>query len=604
MDFTTLTSLRPSAYEDAAGGYQAAVTMASRTKDEVENGIAATMRASLTGEAAEAALRELGELKRDFHYIQIACGLVTTALRAFAADVLPAKRKLDAAVADAVARRFTVGPDGSVGYPAGGEEVDGRLPRGGTATGTTTDPARALNRQAARFDPNPNFAHAQDCADRIAEALREATAVDQKWAPHLRRLEADDDLTVSAADMADAADDMAAVRGVASPYLRDLPDPPKNATPDANASWWHSLTSEDQSTYLALHPDRIGALDGLPSDIRDEANRTVLAEQRGRYRRELDAIPPEPTNKFRRLGPDVVAYSDEWLAWRDMYKDRKEHLESSLRGMDSIQKRFDQTGVKGMPEAYLLGFSPEGTGRAIIANGNPDTADHTAVYVPGTTANLGGIEGDISRMTRVWREANSMTTGDVSTVTWLGYDAPQNIVLNSPDSHFADDGAPDLNKFVDGLHATNTSGSGGHHTVIGHSYGTTLIGSAARQGDLNADDVVLAGSPGVQVGKATDLDVPEGHVWNEAASWDLVPPVGSWGHGGTQDVDTVRTAGPDGYASGRQTIRGITPDDELFGANQMRTDTSGHSDYWNPGSVSLKNQAAVVAGAYGKVKLK
>ncbi|MET7760215.1 alpha/beta hydrolase, partial [Streptomyces sp. NPDC005389] len=31
--------------------------------------------------------------------------------------------------------------------------------------------------------------------------------------------------------------------------------------------------------------------------------------------------------------------------------------------------------------------------RAIIANGNPDTADHTAVYVPGTTTNLKDFDG-------------------------------------------------------------------------------------------------------------------------------------------------------------------------------------------------------------------
>ncbi|MFJ1645525.1 alpha/beta hydrolase [Streptomyces sp. NPDC088258] len=602
MDFTTLKSLKPSAYEDAAGGYQAAVTMATRTKDEIENGIVAAMRGSLRGEAAEAALRELGELRKNFHYIQIECGLVGTALRAFAADILPAKSKLDAAVADAVARKFTVGPGGSVGYPAAGDEVDGRLPRGGTANGTTDETARAINRQAAGFDPNPDYAYAQDCADRIASAVAEATTVDQKWAPHLRRLEADDDLTVSAADLADAADDMDDLRSTGSSYLNDLKGPPKDATPEANAAWWQTLTPEEQAGCLALFPDRVGALDGLPSDIRDEANRTVLDEKRGRYQLELDAIPPEPT-KFRSLGADGVVYTDEWLDWHHQHEGRKAHLEASLKGMDSIQKRFDQTGIKGMPEAYLLGFSPEGTGRAIIANGNPDTADHTAVYVPGTTANLGGIEGDINRMTRVWREANSMTSGDVSTVTWLGYDAPQNIVLNSPDSHFADDGAPAFNTFMDGLHTTNTTDSGGHHTVIGHSYGTTLVGSAARQGDLSTDDVVLAGSPGVQVGRATDLDVPAGHVWNEDAEGDPVPEIGRWGHGGTQEVDGIRPAGPDGYASGKQTIRGIIPSDELFGANRMRTNTSGHSDYWNEGSESLKNQAAVVVGAYGKVKL-
>ncbi len=63
--------------------------------------------------------------------------------------------------------------------------------------------------------------------------------------------------------------------------------------------------------------------------------------------------------------------------------------------------------------------------------------------------------------------------------------------------------------------------------------------------------------------KAEQLDVPSGHVWNQEADGDPVPDIGRYGHGGT-DWD------------GPWTI----PSDERFGANQMTTDTEGHSDYW------------------------
>lgn len=259
--------------------------------------------------------------------------------------------------------------------------------------------------------------------------------------------------------------------------------------------------------------------------------------------------------------------------------------------MKSIQERFDATGENGLPPAYLLGFDTEKNGRAIVANGNPDTAAHTAVYVPGTTSNLGGIGGDIGRMTELWRESEAMAGGkEVSTITWLGYDAPQSVVKDAPFRHYADDGAPAFNRFMDGLNVANSTESGGHHTAIGHSYGTTLVGSAARQGELNADDVVFAGSPGVQVGEASRMDVPKGHVWNEEAEGDPVPDLGRWGHGGSQ----WRFGG--GVA--------IIPSDELFGANQMSTDGSeGHSEYWVRDTDSLRNQAAVVTGQYGKVKI-
>ncbi len=319
---------------------------------------------------------------------------------------------------------------------------------------------------------------------------------------------------------------------------------------------------------------------------------------------EKSKIPPEPTNKYTWITSGPVAskvYTDEWVEWNKKYGDRYRQLDGSLKGMASIEKRFEATGKNELPEAYLLGFKPDGNGRAILANGNPDTAAHQAVYVPGTTANLKNIQGDLDRMGALWQEAQSAAGGKpVSTVTWLGYDAPQDIVKDSPFSHYANDGAPAYNQFMDGLDASHTGDSEPHRAAIGHSYGTTLIGSAARQGDLNADDVIFAGSPGVQVGSADQMDVPKGHVWNEEADGDKVPDIGRYGHGGNQWR----------YRGGVM----INPSDDLFGAQQMNTgedgwegrktdSAEGHSEYWKPKSTSLFNQAQVVAGEYDNVHL-
>ncbi|MFF8789985.1 alpha/beta hydrolase [Streptomyces sp. NPDC015125] len=128
-----------------------------------------------------------------------------------------------------------------------------------------------------------------------------------------------------------------------------------------------------------------------------------------------------------------------------------------------------------------------------------------------------------------------------------------------------DDGTPAFNGFIDGLKASRESGTGGHLTVIGHSYGSTLILSAARKGELNADDVVFGGSPGVRVGETLDLDVPQGHVWNEEADGDPVPDVGKWGHGGSQ------------WEIGGGAL--IMSNGDLFGGNQMIADATGRGDY-------------------------
>ncbi|MFF1417405.1 alpha/beta hydrolase [Streptomyces sp. NPDC058280] len=598
MDFAALKSLKLSEFEDAADGFRSTSGMASQAKDTLENKITAAMRKALAGEAVDAAVGELQDLSKNFHYIQVECGLVSTALNACASDMQSAKRKLDAAVADAQARKFTVRSDGSVSYPAAGDKVDGATPKGGTAGGTTDETANAINRQAAGFDPNPNYAYAQECADRIAEALKEATEADQKWAPTLRKLKADDDLTVSDKDWADTQKDMAGVRKGAEHYLDGIKLPPRNGDPADNAEWWKSLTDDERADYISMHPDRVGALNGLPADVRDEANRTVLNEKNGEYRTRLESMPPEPEPKYLSVGPKPNGYTAEWREWNEKYGDERKELQSALNGMDAIQKRFDSTGEDGLPEAFLLGFDPEGKGdgKVILANGNPDTADHTAVFVPGTSTDLGGIGDNLNKSDNLWKTSSSLAPGDeVSTITWFDYDAPDNIPEATHDK-YAEKAGPAFRDFLDGNQTAHqyATGTTAHTTAIGHSYGSTVIGDAAKSGTwtdgpLAADDVLVAGSPGMQADRAADLGIKPDHMW-------------AMGAGGLDNV--VREGGRGMGLGDNWTI----PTDESFGGNVMQSDAGDHSAYWDMdgngnASVSLKNQARVIVGDYKGVTL-
>ncbi|MFD8421336.1 alpha/beta hydrolase [Streptomyces sp. NPDC059466] len=588
MDLATLRAIKPTEFSEAADGYRGTSDMASAAKDRLDNQIAVAMRNSLKGEAATAAIGQLTELGKNFHYVQIECGLVSAALEGFSYEVGAAKSKLDAALEGARAAKLTVNADGSITYPPSGDKgEDGRIPDGGTVGGLTDGTAAAVGRQSANFDPNPNHRLAQDYADQIAAALKAATEADEKWAPKLRALKADDDLTVSDKDWADASSDTKGVSEAGKAYLGSLSQPPADGSPKENAEWWKGLTAEERAAWVSMRPGLVGALDGLPATVRDEANRIVFDETRGTMQTELDSIPAPPTNEWTWINSGGYAskvHTDEWMNWHNKYGDRYDSLTASLKGMGSIQARFDATGNGGLPEAYLLKFDAGGNGRAIVANGNPDIAHHQAVYVPGTTANLGKVDGDISRMTDLWRVAHAERPDEsVSTITWLGYDAPQNLVMDSPFEHYAYDGAPAFRNFMDGLDASHSGDGDPHQTVIAHSYGTTLVGAAAQTGNLNADEVVLAGSPGVKVSHAADLDVPAGHVWNEEAGGDYVPDIGRFGHGGN------------GW---------VVPSDPSFGAQQMTTDTEGHSGYWDAGSDSLRNQARVVVGKGGNVMLK
>ncbi|MFI6060332.1 alpha/beta hydrolase [Streptomyces sp. NPDC051286] len=605
MDYTTLKALKPPEFTEAADGYRSLSDSASASKDDLDNRVAVGMRKALKGQATHSALGELKRLSDNFHYVQTECGLISTALDGFAYEIEAAKKKLDAAVADAEAAKCTVNADGSVSYPPGGDEVDGKIPEGGTARGLTEGSAQGLGRQAANFDPNPKYRLAQEYADRIAEALKEATEADEKWAPKLKTLKADDDLTVSDRDWADVQTDTSGVRKAADAYLDSIKGPPKEATPEDNANWWKGLTEEQRADYLAMHPKEVGAMNGLPSEVRDEANRIVFAETKAKYEMDLDSMPAEPANKYKMIntinGP-VQVHSDEWMSWNEKYGDRRQSLEQSVAGMRQIQSRFDRTGVDGLPEAYLLGFDPkgEGDGRVIIANGNPDKADHTAVYVPGTYAGIESIgegddHGDLGRSERLWVESQKLSPGkNISTITWLDYNAPDNIVPEATRGQAAADGGVTLRDFLTGndvAHQQQT-GSRAHTTAIGHSYGSTVVGDAAQSGSWSdgklADDILVAGSPGVQADHAADLGVGADHVWAMGAPWD-----------------------DEGVRQGGRLVglgdNGNIPTDHAFGGNVMKSDSGGHSGFWdNDGqkaSLSLENQARVITGRYGDVVL-
>ncbi|WP_327711690.1 alpha/beta hydrolase family protein [Streptomyces sp. NBC_00464] len=598
MDLATLKALKPSEFENAADAYRATDQMANAAKDTVDNRIAAGIRNQLAGATADAALRELAALSKNFQYIQTECGLVTTALNGFAFEMAVAKRKLEAAIEDAQADHCTVHADGSVGFPAGrkpGEEKDAA---GGTVTGSTggSPTSDALDRQAASIHPNPYYGAAIAYADRIADALQEATDADAKWAPKLRALRADDDLVVSNRDRVDVRSDRGGVLKAADPYLDSIKPPPKEATPEESAEWWKNLTPEQRADYLAVHPNAIGSMNGLPSDVRDDANRMVLAETTARYQLDLNAIPKEPAKYAPNTNGNypAVVITPQWQQWHDKYADKKARIEGVLKGSQAIQDRFDRTGQRGLPEAYLLGFDPTGlgNGKVILANGNPDTADHVGVWVPGTKAGLESVRGDLGRAEGLWNASQRLAPGqNVSTIMWLDYNAPDNVVPQATRGEYAEEGGPRLHDFLEGNRVAQQADDGtrSHTTVVGHSYGSTVVGVSAQSGSWDdaktTDDYVFAGSPGVQADHAADLGVRGDHVWAMGAdSWD----------------DQLVRQGGRAMGLGEN---GVIPTDESFGGKVMASDSGGHTGFYDEGSLSLLNQAAVIAGAYSKVKL-
>ncbi|MEU2687729.1 alpha/beta hydrolase [Streptomyces hygroscopicus] len=603
MDLKTLKALKPSEFENAADGYRAMGNMASAAKDHIDNQIAVGMRNSLKGEALQAAQEQLRQLSRNFHYTQVECSLISTALNAFAFDVGAAKKKLDAALEDAGTHKFTVNSDGSVSYPAAGKASEGKKPEGGKAHGVTDPTASAVDRQAANFDPNPNFKIAQGIANRIAHALEEATEADEKWAPKLRALKADDDLVVSGRDWVDVKSDTGGVNKAAKDYLDLLKDPPKHGTPKENASWWKGLSEEQRAEYITLHPDSVGRMDGLPADVRSEANQLVLAETRGVAQGQLnDWLKKEPKHYEPYLNPmtgttmeNVRVPTEEWKRWDA----KRKEIQSRIDGMDAIQMRFDTYTDEGK-RPYLLGIDNKNRGHAIVSIGNPDTADNVATYVPGTFAKLSSVDGDIRRAELLQRQAERADRHhSTASILWLGYDAPQSIMGDASETKFADEARKPLNDFLTGIDTAH----GGHvnSTLIGHSYGSLVAGETMRDHpDVPVDSAIAVGSPGMGVKHADDLNIPRDHMWAATARNDLInlaPPKAGF-LAPLNPMEYVR------LFDDHTIVHGTDPTTDDFGGQTFKVADGkapgsdglmpAHSQYWE--GKSLNHMAEIVTG--------
>lgn len=336
-----------------------------------------------------------------------------------------------------------------------------------------------------------------------------------------------------------------------TPGLDDEVKDLKDMLPDEAAEAWDDMTPEEQAWAIANYPDILGAVDGVPCEVRDQANRIVLDDQ-------IDEVQKDLSDS---TDSDEIAL-----------------LEDKLAGLELIDERINDPD---QPRAYLLGIDAEGDGKAIVSIGNPDEADNTGVYVPGTGSTLGAEGGslgsNLDRADAMYADSAKLSGGSTATVMWLGYDAPS--ITEAPSEDRAVEGAPALNDFLHGLEANNPKS---HTTVVGHSYGSTVAGYALRDFEPPVDDLVVVGSPGLGVDSVDELNIDPDHVW---ASKDPVDPIGYTG-------DTAYPFGEDPWDY----------------ANQIpsETDKSGleaHSAYWDEGNPAREGISQVITGQYDDVPI-
>ncbi|MCE7010011.1 alpha/beta hydrolase family protein [Kibdelosporangium philippinense] len=427
--------------------------------------------------------------------------------------------------------------------------------------GWTFDPAGAVVAPGPPPAPMSNLEpEARRLQDTMASVLDRARRIDGETAQVLRSLHP--------GHAGFAGPDQATVAAAATPI------PPRTTTPTEVKKWWDSLSPMQQESLLYTHAGEIGALDGVPATARDRANRSRLTEMKAQLVAEQQRLNGLGD---RRIGPD---------------NDRLAEIDAKLKGIESIESRLGKGSPPHQP-AFLLGIDTNGNGRAIVAMGNPDTAANVCTYVPGTGAKLAGVDGEMDRADRMVNAAKAVDEGKTtSVIAWVGYDAPQHPILEAGFDKYADNAKQNLDRFQDGLRATH-EGPRSHNMVLGHSYGSTVVGHAARDERLDVDGVIFVGSPGVGVDKIDDLHLPHDQVYATVAKNDAI------------NITNNPRSFEDPIEMSLD-IHGPNPADPRFGGRPFESDPgepawpigseAAHSAYWDPGNRSLDNIGRIIVG--------
>ncbi|HEY8533695.1 MAG TPA: alpha/beta hydrolase [Micromonospora sp.] len=555
MTFADLRYARLGPLAEAAQAWRAVAKAFDHVDNRCVSDLTGFLRSSgWQGDAATAALACADNLDDELEVVSMRARTTASVLRNAVEQFEDLRRRLLSAVNGAIAAGLRVDDDGRVftSFPSGPHLT----------------PEQELAERRA-------LENAEIYGKLISRILDEATESDERTARALRALKPADDEGHSAWEYNKATEAAKAAAEALGLSADSIPTP--GTDPKAVKDWWSSLSTDERQVLLTAFPERLGALDGLPAVDRDYANRLALRNFIGdTIANHRDSGNPEHERAFKLL----------------------ERLEQSET--NPPHKRL-----------YLLSIDPVGDGKAAIAIGNPDTADHTAVLVPGVGTKLNDFRGQIGRANQLHDSALNFAPPDaaVSIIAWIGYDTPSIGVdiVSAPFGDKSKEGAKALDAFVDGLRAAHDD-TPSHVTVIGHSYGSTVVGEAAKSGDgLAADDIIALGSPGMRVENASEFNVGGQHVWVGAAADDIiarpevvsrmVPEVP-----GTL-ADEVARVGLRGLAHLANQFHGPPPHDPDFGGNVLHVDTSGHSGYWEDGSLVLHSQGAIIVGNYSEASL-
>ncbi|MGW0163446.1 alpha/beta hydrolase [Mycobacterium sp. NPDC003323] len=491
------------------------------------------------GEASEAAKESIGQTRKDLDAHGNEALAVAQAARKAADEIDAVKASLAQLRADASSAGFEIDPIGN--------QV---LPGPALQTNMIEMLAAESTREALQA--------------RLTSLLAEAAGVDQELA--------------RAIAMATGAAPVPEGPHTNDPDIQSILSNPLPEDPQQFREAGDQL-SDEQKDWLYAQDPFIGNHPGMPFEDKDQYNRVHLNELSQAAQAQVDRIAAEHPEWAS--GPPTTANPNPPKAYREW----RQRLDDALK----VDQKYDQVHkALESPDGLhrYLGILDE-QGHAAVSINNPDEAIRHATFVPGTGQDLSRLEFSTEKseaMLQATLAADpNLNIEDVSVTTWMDYDRPMNLMQAASPSH-AHAGADALQDFQSGLRASHDGAAGpSTNTVIGHSYGSTLMGAAGLDGHLDANNVVAVGSPGILAGSAGDLNLPDGaNVFATRAEKDIIT------------FATGTTLGPDPMSGkfGAIPFEAAPGKSWPFGLPSV----DAHSSYWSDGNPALLNMGKIIAG--------
>lgn len=322
------------------------------------------------------------------------------------------------------------------------------------------------------------------------------------------------------------------------------------------SGWWAGLDMRAQRSMLSAVPELVGNLDGIPVAVRNQANRDVL-------RSTIRELELEGALEGRALATQ------------------------NLQRLQMLYSIADALGpATANPPRTLLQLDTDDAGKAAIVLGDLETADYVSYLLPGMFITVGGnvvewvdtaarlYDEQVSWLSLLAEAGASDEEETVATVAWIGYQTPH--LLNVGSLDLAYEGRDALASAIDGLQTIRGTDQP-FISLLAHSYGSTAAMLALEE-STTVDALAMIGSPGAPASSVDELNV-RGDVFVGEAAWDPIPNSSFFGS-------------DPGAAEFGARIMSVAGTVDVI-TNRVLASSSGHNEYWSPGTESMRNLALI-----------